>query len=65
MFRDDEEWFLEVAERLLEIHSLEELFDMNDVTSIAVLAHLLEAGVLEIPEWLNVGNNSGVFEEDE
>lgn len=65
MFRDDEEWFLEVAERLLEIHSLEELFDMNDVTDIAVLAHLLEAGVLEIPEWLNVGNNSGVFEEDE
>lgn len=65
MFRDEEEWFLEVAERLLEYHSFEELCEMSDATEQYVLARLLEMGVIEIPEWFDVGNNLGVLEADE
>jgi hypothetical protein len=48
MFGDNERTH-ELVEFLLELYSLEELLEMNDLSPEEVLAHLLEAGLLIEP----------------
>lgn len=48
MFGDNENT-RNLAEFLLEVYSLEELLDLNDMTETELVTHLLEAGLLGEP----------------
>lgn len=45
----DSEYITELAEFLLEVYSLEDLLDLNDMTEIELVTHLLEAGLFGEP----------------
>ena len=42
--------YTELAEKLLETYTLRQLLHDNDLTALDVLAHLIECGLIEIPE---------------
>jgi hypothetical protein len=48
MFGDNDNTH-ELADLLLDLYSLEELLELNDMTEIELVAHLLEAGLLGEP----------------
>lgn len=43
----DSEALLELAERMLEVFDLDELFDDNDLTEAEVLSALIRAGLID------------------
>lgn len=51
MFGDARDYFREIADRLLEDYSLEDIIiELNDENVSDILAYLLEEGMLKIPE---------------
>jgi hypothetical protein len=48
------EYYLELAERILRTHELAQLYDDNDLTEEDVLAHLIECGLIEVPEMVDL-----------
>ena len=52
MFGDDD-YFMVIAERMLEIKELEEYLLENDLTPADVLSWLIENSLVVIPEYVN------------
>lgn len=50
MMFGDTEVFTEIAERLLEMYDLEDILEMNNLTSEDALAILIEGGFIGHPE---------------
>lgn len=55
--------------RLLDLYSLEEVFDILDIEPYDVVAHLLQAGLVVLPPFLNDSNddenNDGLSNEEQ
>jgi len=53
--------FEEKAKELLDLYDLDDLFDVLDITAQEVIEHLLEAGLVKLPPFLEM--DDGLTEE--